>query len=238
MTIIFDGTAGITTPAEVANTSVTTPIVTSTGSLTLKSSGNTAVTVDTSQNVGIGTASPGAKADILQITDNNGFRIQCNNASFSSTALVITADRNTTNESFNIISFYNNTAGATRYRVTDAGSIYAGGSNQNNSTGAVYGSNTAKAWVRFNSGGTISGGFNVSSITKNNTGDYNINYTNSMPNNNYAVIGSAGYSLGQQTGQTVQPTSDNITQSLVRIQVTNDSAAKDANFIHVVIFAT
>lgn len=56
MTIIFDGTNGITSPAQTSNTSVTTPIVTSTGSLTLKSNNTTAVTVDTSQNVLVGTA--------------------------------------------------------------------------------------------------------------------------------------------------------------------------------------
>ena len=45
-----------------------------------------------------------------------------------------------------------------------------------------------KAWVQFNgtAGGTISGSFNVGSVTKNGTGDYTVNYTTSMPNANYA----------------------------------------------------
>jgi hypothetical protein len=75
MTIIFDGTAGITTPAEVANTSVTTPIVTSTGSLTLKSSGNTAITVDTSQNVGIGTTSPSSYGKLAVVSADSAASI-------------------------------------------------------------------------------------------------------------------------------------------------------------------
>ena len=52
----------------------------------------------------------------------------------------------------------------------------------------------AKAWVNFNgSGGTavIRGSFNISSITYNSAGDYTANFTNSMPNVNYSVVGQA-----------------------------------------------
>ena len=62
MTITLNGTTGITTPTDTATTSVTTPLLTSPAStaLTIQSAGTTAMTVDTSQNVGIGTSSPGA----------------------------------------------------------------------------------------------------------------------------------------------------------------------------------
>jgi hypothetical protein len=51
----------------------------------------------------------------------------------------------------------------------------------------------AKAWVNFNGTGTVSirDSFNVSSITDNATGDYTINFTNALPNNNYAMAGSS-----------------------------------------------
>jgi hypothetical protein len=72
MTIIFDGTQGITTPAETANNSVTTPVVKSGSALTLQTNGSTtAVTIDTSQNVGIGTVSPQMRVDV-----NGGVRVQ------------------------------------------------------------------------------------------------------------------------------------------------------------------
>jgi hypothetical protein len=46
----------------------------------------------------------------------------------------------------------------------------------------------AKAWVNFNgSTATINGSFNISSITKNGTGDYFANFTTAMPNTTYAV---------------------------------------------------
>ena len=70
--ININGTVGATTAAAgtfttaTANTSVTTPIVTSAAAttLTLKSAGTTAITIDTSQNVGIGTASPTEKLTV------------------------------------------------------------------------------------------------------------------------------------------------------------------------------
>jgi hypothetical protein len=51
----------------------------------------------------------------------------------------------------------------------------------------------AKAWVNFNgttSPGTIRSSYNVSSITKNATGDYTVNFTTPMVDANYAVAGT------------------------------------------------
>lgn len=48
------------------------------------------------------------------------------------------------------------------------------------------------AWVNFaGSGGAINGSFNVSSITINNTGDYNINMTNALADTSYSFFGFA-----------------------------------------------
>ena len=71
MTIIFDGTNGITSPGgDTANTSYTTPILKSPSSLTLQTNGSTtAMTINTSQNVGIGTSSPSSGR--LVIAQNN-----------------------------------------------------------------------------------------------------------------------------------------------------------------------
>jgi hypothetical protein len=52
---------------------------------------------------------------------------------------------------------------------------------------------SAKAWVNFNGTGTVAirGSYNVSSITDNGTGDYTINFTNALPDANYAAIATA-----------------------------------------------
>lgn len=46
-----------------------------------------------------------------------------------------------------------------------------------------------RAWVNFNGTGTVAirASFNVSSITDNGTGDYTVNFTNALPDANYAV---------------------------------------------------
>jgi hypothetical protein len=54
-----------------------------------------------------------------------------------------------------------------------------------------------RAWVNFNGTGTVAirASGNVSSITDNGTGNFNINFTTAMPDANYSFIASSG-SLG------------------------------------------
>ena len=49
---------------------------------------------------------------------------------------------------------------------------------------------SAKAWVNFNGDGTVAirAAFNVTSITDNGTGRYTLNFTNAMPDVNYAAV--------------------------------------------------
>jgi hypothetical protein len=59
------------------------------------------------------------------------------------------------------------------------------------STNNAY-SGIAKAWCNFNgTSGAINGSFNVSSVTRNGTGDYTLNFTTAMANSTYAVNVSA-----------------------------------------------
>ena len=56
------------------------------------------------------------------------------------------------------------------------------------------GNSGAVAWVRFqggngNTAGTILASYNVGSITVNGTGDYTVNFTNSLVDSNYSAIG-------------------------------------------------
>jgi hypothetical protein len=49
---------------------------------------------------------------------------------------------------------------------------------------------SAKAWVSFVGTGTVAvrASYNVSSITDNGTGQYTVNFTNALPDVNYAVV--------------------------------------------------
>lgn len=60
----------------------------------------------------------------------------------------------------------------------------------NSGYGSVATAYGCRAWVNFNGTGTpaIRASGNVSSITDNGTGDYTANFTNAMPDANYAVV--------------------------------------------------
>jgi hypothetical protein len=82
MAIIFDGTQGITTPAETANNSVTTPIVKSSDNLVFQTNGTTeAMRITAAQNVGIGTNNPTAPLQINTAGVNQTVQINSTDAS-------------------------------------------------------------------------------------------------------------------------------------------------------------
>lgn len=82
----------------------------------------------------------------------------------------------------------------------------------------VYG---PRAWVTFNgtvASPTISASGNVTSVTKNNTGDYTINFTTALPDANYAVAISGSAASGTAVTGCVS-TATAPTTSAVRIQL-------------------
>jgi hypothetical protein len=71
--------------------------------------------------------------------------------------------------------------------ITTAGALTASAS-----TGAVTLTTAVRAWVKFAGGnGAVNGSFNVSSVTRNNTGNYTVNFTSSLADTNYAVTGAS-----------------------------------------------
>jgi len=81
------------------------------------------------------------------------------------------------------------------------------------STNNAY-SGIAKAWVQLSgsSSPTINGSFNVSSITRNSTGDYTINFTTAMANINYSAVAtttidstSSNYLIAYSFAKTAAP---------------------------------
>ena len=50
----------------------------------------------------------------------------------------------------------------------------------------------AKAWCNYNGAtSTITGSYNISSVTKNGTGDYTFNFSTAMPNSTYVTLTTA-----------------------------------------------
>lgn len=55
----------------------------------------------------------------------------------------------------------------------------------------------AKAWANWNNAGTLSGSYNVTSITDNGTGDFVVNFTTSFASTGYSVAGGGGNSTNK-----------------------------------------
>lgn len=96
-----------------------------------------------------------------------------------------------------------------------------------------------RAWVNFNGTGTVAirGSFNVSSITDNGTGDYTANFTNALPDANYATsVSVTTPSVAQrETGSGASPAA--MTTSSFRFWTSNNvGGAVDCIATSVVIF--
>jgi hypothetical protein len=193
--------------ASILNATTSSGLVTSadnSGSLQLATNnGTTAVTITTAQNVGIGTASPAAKLETIVSVGShrlgtNGSDVNYNvranagsNASITFTEDGI-SDRWTVGcvNAQNYLAFRagssNMTNGTEQMRIDSSGNL--GFNSGYGSVATAYG---CRAWVNFNGTGTVAirASGNVSSITDNGTGDYTANFTNSMPDTNYAFGG-------------------------------------------------
>lgn len=68
----------------------------------------------------------------------------------------------------------------------------------NDSTTQSSGQQAAKAWVNFDgASGTRRSFYNVSSVTRNGTGDYTVNFTNAFSDTNYTIVfGASGVAGG------------------------------------------
>jgi hypothetical protein len=97
---------------------------------------------------------------------------------------------------------------------------------------------TCRAWVNFNgttSPGTIRASGNVSSVTRNGTGDYTVNFTTAMPDVNYAVAGNGNNNATGGFGWFVSaPYNTAPTTSAIRL-IASGSAGFVADFDYVYI---
>jgi hypothetical protein len=114
----------------------------------------------------------------------------------------------------------------------------------NLSTNSGYGSNAVaygcRAWVNFNgSTAAIRTSGNVSSVTKNGTGDYTVNLTTAMPDANYgwATSNYPGASLTDFAVVAMSPWTSNPTSSALRLGFKSTSGTSlDPAYYCVAIF--
>jgi hypothetical protein len=102
-------------------------------------------------------------------------------------------------------------------------------------------SQLCQAWVNFNgtttTPSTIRASFNVSSVTRNSTGDYTVNFTNALADANYCVVGGVCSNLG---GGTVLGLDSGGTYSTTAIQFfttqNDNSAAGNPTITNIAVF--
>ena len=99
-----------------------------------------------------------------------------------------------------------------------------------------------RAWVNFDGTAatpiTPRSSFNVSSVTKTASGDYTLNFTSSLSDANYSVVGSCNVNISGSSGRTVSaPYNQAPTTSAVRIATTSASNTLEAQlYVYVAVF--
>lgn len=200
-----------------AGTTVGTAIAISgdtSGALQLQTNGTTtAVTIDTSQNVGIGTASPVAKLNVKTLDAAYAAMIAGTTigARFSSDSLGLYIDGTDPTGSAAYQPLFTGgsvfgvrISGTEQMRIDSAGLLKF-----NSGYGSVATAYGCRAWVNFNGTGTVAirASGNVSSITDNGTGLYTVNFTTAMSDANYeAQFQSLGASGSVRMGYTASVT--------------------------------
>ena len=93
-----------------------------------------------------------------------------------------------------------------------------------------------RAWVNFNGTGTVAirASGNVSSITDNGVGIYTVNFTNALPDANYAVAGIGSYQnvMLAYADSTYTPTTTSVKVSVYA----SNGAFYDGNAVSVALF--
>ena len=169
---------------------------------------STAITIDASENVGIGTTTPA------------GFEVRDKSIRISK-ASTVTAYRIIGNDKGNDLAIQSSD--------TVDGTAYTSRLNIMND-GRGLSQFTAKAWVNFNGTGTVAirDSHNVSSVRDDGVGSYRSLFANNMSNTNYSTVASSTQIAGASTNYNVHLSVQNDLQVtgfaiLIRQQASSDS---------------
>tara|TARA_B100001113_G_scaffold317498_1_gene284949 strand:- start:322 stop:645 length:324 start_codon:yes stop_codon:yes gene_type:complete len=103
---------------------------------------------------------------------------------------------------------------------------------------AIFSEQVARAWVNFNGEGTLAlrDNYNVSSVTDNGTGDYTINYSVSMSNDDYCVVGLSGDSASNANQGVIFGANASLSTGSCRIRTGSGGGYNDNYMVMIVIY--
>jgi len=226
----------------VTGTSVHTGATTFTGAVVMSTalpvaSGGTGASTAGNARTNLSAASSGANSDITSIT---GLTTALTVAQGGTGAVTHTSKG---------VLIGNGTSAVTTVSPSTSGNVLT---SDGTSWTSAANSGAAKAWVNFDgvTTTTINSSFNVSSVTRNSTGDYTVNFTNAMANANYAVVTMAAnsnfaqgntasikYGDGLQNGGT-SPSLKSTTQVEFVVGIGNSTTFYDSYGISFVVFGS
>jgi len=178
----------------------------------------TAITIDSNENVGIGTSSPQHLLETSQSATSKVIGLTLQNSSNTGNTdtgigVKFKGSAYGGNESNKWSAVYGINDATTGYHNKMALGFFTNDDNTQapteklriTSDGRGLSQFTAKAWVNFSGTGTVAirDSHNVSSISDNGTGLYTVNFTNSLGNTNYSFSGTVTYSATTSGGQMV-----------------------------------
>jgi len=202
---------GIASGSAITNAQLATPTVS--GNLSFDSTGTTGVRSPAANTLAFHTAG----TEDIRITSNGwvgvGTTTPANTFTVKGTGIVAERDVDTDRliATFNDINVFANATGGTNHNVFTLRQSNNSVSNNrlrvtatglfqfDSGYGDIATAYGCRAWVNFNGAGTVSirGSGNVSSISDNGTGNYNVNYTTNLPDVNYAAVATANEPVGQ-----------------------------------------
>jgi len=194
----------------------------------------TATTNAVTQVLRVDSQSSGTPANGIGVGIEFATETAAGNTEVGATIEAITTDVTSTSEDFDL-SFKTMAAGAAadeRMRLTSAGDLLF-----NSGYGSVATAYGCRAWVNFNGTGTVAirEDGNVSSITDNGTGDYDVNFTTAMPDANYSAVATSNQFASRIALASVATTEFRVTTGR-QADFNGNATLVDANNVNVVVF--